>query len=75
MTAVSNALAEGLFLQMLHSDYIHGGSTGAARHAAFVELKAHGLEACASAVATEYGDHPVESALRMSEARAMVGAR
>ncbi len=77
MTTVTAALAEGMFVAILHSDYVANGApdVAAARHAAFVELMEYGIAGCAAEVAAEFGDHPVESALRMSEARAMVGVR
>ncbi len=75
MTAVTAALAEGLFVAMLHSTYTPDGRPGTARRAAFGELKAYGVDRCAAEVAGEYGANPVEAAARMTAARTLVGAR
>jgi hypothetical protein len=75
MTAVHDALVEGLFVAILECDYTPNGRAGAARHAAFTELKAYGTTGCARVVATEYGAHPVEAADRMAQAYSLVGAR
>ncbi len=76
VSAVSAALNEGLFVAILHSDYIPDGHCGTARHAAFAELKAYGVGGCASRVAGEFGSYPVEAAARMAEAtHTLAGAR
>lgn len=72
MTVVE-ALAEGLFTSPLQPS--QQPRLGAARHAAFVELKARTARGCACCVAVEFGDHPDTAAARMLWALAVVGAR
>lgn len=67
---VAEALAEGLFLDLLEGH--HPVGVAACRHAAFVELKAHTAAGCSARVAFEFGDRPDTAAARMAQARLLL---